>query len=169
MLLFFFLHIIIQRCYSGDWALWHVLPNLYSLNWRVIAKAGINNFNLSWLFSVESILQVCFFQFDIFFFFSLLAYWADELLCFEIVTCLIGKETAMIHHTLLQSVHHFLNIQRSKRMDRCYSKQPWASWKTKRKSRLPSPRWLRLDNRSRWRKMADTATFNLSWNTKLMA
>ena len=167
MLLFFFLHIIIRRCYRGDWALWHVLPNLYSLNWRVIAKAGINNFNLSWLFSVESILQVCFFHFDFFFFqfVGILSWWVTMLR-----NCnLFDWQGNCDGTTYSLTAHHFLNIQRSKRMGRCYSKQPRASWKTKRKSRLPSPRWLRLDNRSTWRKMADTATFNLSWNTKLMA
>ena len=71
MLIFFFLHIIIQRC-CGDWALLRVLPNFYSLNLRVFTKAGINNFNLSWLLSVESILEVCFFILLICYFFQFL-------------------------------------------------------------------------------------------------
>ena len=59
-MLFFFRHTLMQRSCRVACALWHILPNLYSLNWRVIAKAGINNFNLSWSFSLKSILQVFF-------------------------------------------------------------------------------------------------------------
>ena len=48
--------------------LWHVTPNFYSLNWRVLANDRINNSNQSRLFSVESILHVCFFTLLLFFF-----------------------------------------------------------------------------------------------------